>query len=437
MRTPPLHWLFGLCVAPLTPGSTACPRGEDAASLAQPLPPSQDPWYRAPLDFETRRPGELLKVRLAPGNLTEVVGSNTSAAYHLLYRTTDSRDRPSWAVTTLFLPRTMYFSPSGKASLMSYQFAYNSANLDSSPSIGLYWRLAQENRHLGIRSSTSLVHEMLSQGWLVNTPDYMGPDAAFGARTQAGHATLDSIRAVVHLAALTGQADFNVAIGGYSGGTIATLTAAQLQRAYAPELPIAGAVLGGLVDKIAGDFDSLNRSPIAGTLVAFLLGITAQYPDARRYLENQLVPATAKDFMSARDMNVADAVVKFAGKDIYQFFKGGASDLQAPILRELYYAQADLSDKGVPTMPLFVYKAIKDQYCPIEQTDATVKLFCDKGAVIKYERNSVGEHVSEIENGRLRARAWLWTIFNESFCDSSCTTVNVTVGEPLKLPSES
>lgn len=420
----PLNLLFGACAVPQGLGASVL----QDAHQAQPLPPSEDPWYTAPPSFESSVPGSILRIRPAPGNLTSVV-KNAASAYHILYRTTDSRYRPSWAVTTLFSPQSYFVSPLGKAALLSYQFAYNSANLDSSPSIGLYWRLAQSNPHLGLKSDTSFIENLLSQGWIVNTPDYMGPDAAFGASVQAGHATLDSIRAVLNLANPTGIAGINVAIWGYSGGSIATAAAAELHEKYAPELPIAGTVLGGLVDDISADLAKLNESPIAGTVVAFLLGVSSHYPEAAAYLESRLLPATKDEFLSVRRINVADAVKIFAGRDIYQFFKGGASDLYAPVLVALYDAQTRLGHKGLPRMPMFMYKAIGDQYCPVDQTDATVKRWCGGGADITYERNKVGEHVSEIENGKPRALEWLWRIFDETYVSSApgCSVSDVTI----------
>lgn len=425
----PLHWLFGLCAVPLASGAVVL---RDAANETTPLPPSQDPWYTAPHGFEHKQPGDVLRIRPTPGNLTTVVG-NTAAAYHVLYRTTDSRYKPSWAVTTLFIPFTFYKSPSGKGALLSYQLAYNTANLDSSPSIGLYWRLAQEDPNLGIKSSTSFIREMLAKGWIVNTPDFSGPTAAFGASVQAGHATIDAIRAIENLSNLTGANEINKVLWGYSGGSIATLAAAELQPRYAPELELAGTVLGGLVDNLSADLDNLNESPIAGTVISFLLGITAQYPDAAEYLESRLVEATKEKFLAVRDINNADTVGMFSGRDIYPFFKGGAADLQAPILRKLFNEQSKLGYKGVPNHPLFVYKAIGDQFCPVEQTDVTVKRFCEAGADVTYERNTVGEHVSEIENGKPRAYQFMLTIFDESHeaGESGCTINNVTVEVPV------
>ncbi|KAM0424369.1 hypothetical protein ACHAPT_010516 [Fusarium lateritium] len=421
----PLHWLLNLCAVPAVCGAAII---EDTTPDKEPLPPSQDPWYTAPSGFESRQPGDVLRIRSAPGNLTSVVG-NPSAAYHILYRTTDSRDQPSWAVTTLFIPPSFYFSPSGKAALVSYQFAYNSANFDSSPSIGLYWRLAQKEPNLGIKSSTDFINHMLSLGWIVNTPDFEGPLASFGASIQAGHATLDSLRAVLSLINPSGTSEPNTAIWGYSGGSYATLAAAELRSQYAPELKVDGTVLGGQVDNISADFDNLNKSPIAGTLIAFLLGVTAQFPGAKAYLKSRLVRETRAEFLSVRDINVADAMRQFSGKDIYTYFKGGATDLQDPVLTKLYDEEVKLGYKGVPKMPMFVYKAIADQFCPVDQTDATVKRFCGAGADITYERNTVGEHVSEIENGKPRAYKWLWSVFDESYkpSTSGCEIRNVTV----------
>ncbi|KAM5343280.1 hypothetical protein ACJ41O_014246 [Fusarium nematophilum] len=280
---------------------------------------------------------------------------------------------------------------------------------------------------------------MLSLGWIVNVPDHLGPDAAFGASVQGGHATLDSVRAVRQLGRIAAgdELDLSTTLWGYSGGSIATLAAAELQPKYAPELDIAGTVLGGLVDDISMDMDKINESPIAGTLVALLLGITAQYHEARKYLESRLVPETKDKFMSVKDINVADAMREFSGKDIYAYFKGGAADLQAPILQKLFEEQAKLGHRGIPTMPMFVYKAIEDQFCPIEDTDATVKRFCDAGVRITYERNTVGEHVSEIENGKPRAFKWIQSIFDESYEPpaTECSIRDVTVKVPADEPS--
>ncbi|GKU08371.1 lipase 1 precursor [Fusarium langsethiae] len=385
----------------------------DIAVHEQALPPSKDSWYRPPQDWESKQPGDILRISSVP-NLSEIVG-NSSATYHILYRSTNSKDEPSWAVTTLFIPSFIYHSPSGKIAILSYQFAVNSTNVDSSPSFALSGIMARNEPSLGIKSSTSLIDEMLSFGWVVNIPDHLGPTSAFGANVQSGHATLDAIRAVHHLLDLEKSSGYNTAVWGYSGGSMATFAAAELQAKYAPDVNIDGTVLGGLVDNISGDFDKLNKSPIAGSLISFLLGITSQYPEARSYLESRLLPATKDEFMSILDLEVTETVKRFSGRDIYSFFQGGVADIRAPQLQKMYDGQAKLGSVRAPSVPVFVYKAINDQFCPIEWTDATVERLCNSGAEITYERNTVGSHVSEIENGKPRAFRFLWSIFDGSY----------------------
>lgn len=167
------------------------------------LPPSKDPWYTAPANFEAAAPGAILRLRAAPGNLTSVQ-SNSSAAYNILYRTTDSQYKPTWAVTTLFIPANVMTNNSNDK-LLSYQIPYDSADVDAGPSYALYG------------SPMGDITAALGKGWYVNVPDYEGPLASFTAGVISGHATIDSIRAV--LSSGFGLVDdTRYAMWGYSGG---------------------------------------------------------------------------------------------------------------------------------------------------------------------------------------------------------------------------
>ncbi|PTD06746.1 Lipase A [Fusarium culmorum] len=385
-------WLRDLCAAVRVADASV---DTDTAIHEQALPPKSDPWYQPPQGWESKQPGDVLRISSAPALLKAVESS--SSVYHILYRSSDSKGEPSWAVTTLFIPPIIYHSPSGKMAILSYQPAYNSCNLNSSPSYALAGVMARNEPNLGIKSTTSLIDELVSFGWVVSIPDHLGPSSAFGASVQGGHATLDGIRAVHHLLDLESSSRCNTTIWGYS------------------EVKIDGTVLGGLVDNVSGDFDKINKSPIAGSLVSILVGITSQYPEARKYLESCLVPAMKDEFMSVLDMEVTETVKHFFGRDIYSFFQGGVADIRAPQLQKLYDEQAKLGSERVPSMPMFVYKAINDQFCPTEWTDVTIDRLCKGGADITYERNTVGSHVSEIENGKPGALRFLWSIFDGSY----------------------
>ena len=74
-----------------------------ANSSTAPLPSSEDPYYTTPPHYEDAALGAVLRVRSAP-ELANVVASY-SAAFNILYRTTDSNYKPAWAVTTLYVPQ--------------------------------------------------------------------------------------------------------------------------------------------------------------------------------------------------------------------------------------------------------------------------------------------------------------------------------------------
>ena len=402
------------------------------ASTSQPSPPSRDPWYIAPTNWELSEPGTILRIRVAPGNLTSAVVDNATAAYNILYRSTDSHYQPSWAVTTLFIPRMEYLSPAGRRALLSYQFAYNSADIDASPSYGLYYDLAQPVVSLGLPSDTSLISTLLGYGWYVNIPDYEGPLAAYGALVQSGHATLDAQRAVFSLAEKAWSIDasnISLALWGYSGGSIATEAAAELQVQYASELPVAGVAVGGVVANASADFDHFNGTAVAGNLVSLILGFMAEYPAADTYIRSRLVPEKAADFLETYNRTLSKTTALFAFADIYSYFLNGRDDLySSPIMQKIYATDSTLGVHGVPDVPLYMYKAIGDTYCPVQETDALVDRYCACNVDITYRRNTIGGHVAEIANGQPGAVEWLWGIFNESFVPlNACSIENVTV----------
>lgn len=382
-----------------------------------PLPPSQDPWYSAPSDYEFKQPGTVLRVRSAPGNLTTVF-SNSSAVYNILYRTMDSHYRPSWAVTTLLVPQH-----TNASTLLSYQIPYNSADVNASPS---YTLNAPVSSLTGIIDSD--IQAALNLGWYVNVPDYEGPLAAFGAGVQSGHATLDSVRATLSLRfGLASTARY--ALWGYSGGSIASEWAAELQIRYAPELTFAGAALGGLVANLTDTlFNQLSGTRWAGLFPSALLGLTAEYPIAHEYLLSQLNPTGAFNrtaFLSARDMTSEQAFAFFWDQDMFACFLDGRRSLESAILQQVLDHEGIMGHHGVPQMPLFIYKAIADEVSPAEDTDALVQGYCAVGANVLYQRDVVGGHVAEEANGDKKALEWLAGVLGGTYEHEGCTIQDV------------
>ncbi len=399
-------------------------------AASQPILPSQDSWYTAPANFSSAAPGAVLRVRPAPGNLTTVYNESLSA-YHILYRTTDSRYQPSWAVTTLFAPKTPSDNSTGGA-LLSYQIPYNTADVDGSPSYALALPSG-----LATGLVLSDINTALSYGWYVTVPDFEGPSASFSSGVSEGHATLDSIRAVLSSGHAPSKA--RSAMWGYSGGSIASEWAAELQVQYAPELTFSGVALGGLPPNVTSIVLAIDGTPAAGLIPSFLVGMTRQYPEAYAYLVSSLKisgPYNATGFLAVRNMTYTQAAVSFMNQSIISnYFTNGTSFLQSPIIRKVFNNNAYMGYHGVPQMPMFVYKAVHDEYSLVEETDALVDKYCAIGASITYQRNTAGNHLDEYINGDAGALKWLKGVLGGKVAQQGgCTTQNVTITISVEPP---
>ncbi|RAQ48500.1 lipase 1 precursor [Aspergillus flavus] len=385
------------------------------------LPPSADPFYSAPNGYESTRPGAILRLRPAPGNLTALVG-NASAAYNIVYRTTDSQYRPSWAVTTVFVPSN---PRPGNTSVLSYQIAYDSHSINASPSYAMY-------------SSPPIdVTLALSQGWYVNVPDYEGPLASFTAGVQSGHATLDSIRSILN----SNTTAFNIkasssrtALWGYSGGALASEWATELQVQYAPELSLAGAALGGLTPNITNVMNTVTGNLNAGLIPEAVLGLASQYPATYKYLVDQLNPEgkyNRTTFLLSQNMTIAQAEAFFAGQNIYDYFVNGSDTFKAPVVQYALNRDGYMGYHGVPQIPIYAYKAIHDEVSPVGDTDALLERYCGVGVNILYERNSIGGHSAEGTNGHARALQFVSSVLDGSYASvyqtQGCTFRDVAV----------
>ena len=397
------------------------------ASGATPLPPSQDPFYTAPNNYQSAAPGAILRVREAPGNATAQV-QNCSAVYNILYRTTDSQYQPTWAVTTLFIPlsqssknSTASNSTKPGEALLSYQIPYDSADVDSSPSYALY--------NGGYSGGGSDIPAALGRGWYVNVPDYEGPLASFTAGVQSGHATLDSVRAVLSSGfGLASNASY--VMWGYSGGALASEWAAELQVQYAPELQFSGAALGGLTPNITSVMLTVNGTAEAGLVPSGILGLASQYPEAYNFLVSQLKTSgqyNKTGFLAAKNMTLDQTIVTFAGHNIYAYFQNGSAEFETPLVQKIINSDGLMGYHGIPQMPLFAYKAINDEVSKIGDSDALVDRYCAVGASILYQRNTVGGHEAEDINGDARAFEWLEDALSGKLQQTGCSIQNVTV----------
>jgi hypothetical protein len=347
--------------------------------------PSDDPFYAPPAHLASKKPGTVLRSRRV--NAPNV--SNASAAYQLLYRTTNAKRKPVAAVTTLFLPSD---PDPGPRVLFSLHTAYDSLSLTCAPSHSL--RTGQVTG-LGDASVSDDTSSFLSFGWDVAVPDYEGLDSAWAVGPQSGRIALDGLRAAERFSKseLPGKRT-KIAMGGYSGGSIPTLWAASQAQRYAPKLRIVAAAAGGNVPDPAQDLAPLDGSPLFGTVIGVAVGVDRAYPELR--LDDIL--NDKGDALAARDGVDADgcagSVTNAPLGTIAEYSNYPSADAVLALPRvQRVFARLNLIKRAAPRTPAFILNSEQDELTAVGPVNQLVTAWCAKGASIEYQ-TPPGDHAT-------------------------------------------
>ncbi|KAJ6781774.1 hypothetical protein PWT90_10653 [Aphanocladium album] len=386
----------------------------------KPVPPSDDPFYTPPSGYEHAAPGTILRSRAVPNSLAilNLLPIKLHGAYQLLYRTTDSRGGPQATVTTVMVPEN-----ADPNKLLSYQTAEDAPWINCAPSYALQ---SVNNPLNGVTGNVEMILMIaaLKQGWVVNTPDYEGPEAAFSSGLQAGRATLDSVRAALASGNITGvSSSAKYQMWGYSGGSIASEWAAELQPSYAPELAFAGVAFGGMIPNLTAAALATNKGPATGLIPSAIFGLAAAYPNLRYLFDEVLIPSKAAAFKQAKTQCVAANVVQFAFQDMFTYSKYKLDDLfRFPEVVAVLNETAIMGVHGVPKMPLYIYNGVLDELAPIAGSDAVVEKLCAQGAQIQYKRHLLSGHGLEAVTGIGGAFLFLKDRFDGVPLKAGCVT---------------
>lgn len=377
--------------------------GMDPSNGTELLLPDDDPFYRAPNNTGDYKPGEVIRYRKvrSPGYITNLNG-NISATYQVLFRSSDNFDKATAAMTTVLIPHN-----ANVTKLLSYQNIMDSSATKCAPSYTL--RLREASQPLEIVESTFL-QAALNEGWVVNVPDYEGPEAAFTVGKQSGQTTLDSVRAVLNLGDMTGiKEPPTVSLWGYSGGTIGTIWAAELQDTYAPELKIAGAAAGGITPNLTEIAVRLNNSTHVGIAFSALHGLSAQYPEFKKVIEDDLYPEKREDYMKGKNMCI-DEVAFYNQQDWTTYFKSGAKLLEHPVVNKVM--DENSMGKSTPKIPMFWYDGPQDDIGDYNTITKLMEDFCADGGSILLHEDLTARHTPLAVLGSKDAFSWLKNIMD-------------------------
>ncbi|MGC2652599.1 MAG: lipase family protein, partial [Mycobacterium sp.] len=230
----------------------SAPHEELRASI-RPVLPGDDPFYQPPPGFERTKSGTVLRSRDVQLAFLGLIPQRFTAT-QLLYRTTDLNNNASSTVTTVLTPSER--TPDKPCPIVSYQCAIDAVAGRCFPSYALR-RRAKAAGALA-QFELLLIVGALAEGWAVSVPDHGGPNGVFGAPFEPGYCVLDGLRAALNFAPLQLSPTAPIGLWGYSGGGLASAWAAEMYDGYAPELNIAGAVLGSPVGDLGSTYHRLN-----------------------------------------------------------------------------------------------------------------------------------------------------------------------------------
>ncbi|KAG5930865.1 hypothetical protein E4U53_002087 [Claviceps sorghi] len=384
--------------------------------------PTEDAFYSLPDNLAGASPGAILRHRKPPAPIAafRVDLQNLQDSHQILYRTTDNFGNATATVLTVLVPHNADY---GK--IVSHQVAEDAPNPNCAPSYSLQFG-SDDSGFFGTivqQAELLLMDAFLYQGWVVIVPDHQGPRGEFLANIQAGNTVLDGIRAALASTSITGiHADATVALFGYSGGSLASGFAAEQQPSYAPELTIAGAVLGGTVPQLLPAFDIMNKSPFSGLIPAGINGISIAYPVVDELIRDQLLPQYKAKFNQVRRQCSGTIILENGFTDFFTQVRDPDIYRTEPVLS---IAGANSQGRHVPRVPLLVYKAVHDEVSPVADTDALIKFYCDGGASVEYIRDSVSEHASLAITGTTFALSWLRRVLRGEKVGGKCSTRTV------------
>jgi hypothetical protein len=369
--------------------------------VAEAQTPADDPFYGVPAGIEGLANGTVVDAReVTATQFSYPIDAN---AWQVRFKTQDTTGAASAYITTVLVPRTAWAGP-GPRPVLSYQMPEDGVGLKCSPS----WVLTK-----GIAAPTNTtpdaqtVAQAVDRGWTVVVPDYEGPNSAWLGSDGQARGVLDSLRAARAFQPAGIDPKAPIGVWGYSGGAIASSTAAQLQPAYAPDVKLAAVALGGNNASIRGGLDAFDGSPFGGAIIIGLIGLDRAYPEYR--LTDFLNESGKAKVAASQEDCIADAAARHPAFRAADGLKD-VNALNGPPWTEVFRRASPLTYPGVPAAPVYDYHAKDDELAPIGPSRLLLERFCRAGVTVQQVEHD-GEHFTEVGNGEPGAVAFLTARF--------------------------
>ncbi|WP_228001774.1 lipase family protein [Nocardia australiensis] len=362
--------------------------------------PVGDPIFDAwPANLGEFDAGEAIEVRDVTASAAPLVIVPIRQALLVKFRTDDAHGQPSYATATLVIPAADWVG-SGSRPVVVNNLPIDALGRDCTPGYSLAHGWSRDTSITDFIPPTTQLAVL--RGYAVLIPDHEGPWMAYAEPYVAGHAVLDSIRAVRELRPEEfGDSKFGMT--GYSGGAIATHGAVKLIESYAPELTdvIVGATLGG----VPADFEMLSRSMngnlASAVFMAATFAIGRERPEILGRMNNLAQWAAVSPLKDLCGSDFGAAGVLMLPIDIAANF---ADPLHSGLAEDIY--RVTRMEGMRSATPLYIYNGEQEFWIPAEGARNLYREQCGLGVAAVY-RSVLGEHIIAGGLGYPEAMDWL------------------------------
>jgi hypothetical protein len=316
--------------------------------------------------------------------------------WRVLYRSTSATGEPTAVSGTVLVPRCGWRG--GPRPLIGYAVGTHGIGDGAAPS-----RLLAR----GLDWEAGLIAMTLARGWAVAITDYEGlgtpGDHTYMVGRALGPNILDALRAARSLAPDELSADGPAAIIGYSEGGAAAAWAAQLQPAYAPDVPLVAVAAGAAAANLEFASPTLDGSFFSFFIAYGGIGYAAAYPELD--LDSYLTPAASKVIAMLRQSSIVQAMLsgpRWARMD----------DLSEPNVLALPEWRRRLRENRLgetaPVASVLLHHARRDQIVSFSQSQRLCDEWRALGADVRlYVTRGGFDHISGALAGTPVALDWI------------------------------
>jgi Secretory lipase len=395
-------------------------------------------FYTPPDPLPPGQPGDLIRTEpsrlvLEPsGQLGAFVGSGT----RIMYRSNDAQGHPV-AVTGTYIEPDVAWPGSGPRPLLAYATGPYGAGEQCAPS-----RLFNQGIHfsqgfdLMLNVEEGWIATLLARGFAIVVTDGVGmgihgpQSPQWLNREAAGTAMLDAARAAMKLPDTSLDPHGPVALWGYASGGQASLSAAELASAYAPELNIVGTFADAPVTDIVQAIPSIDGNFLAVLAGYLLRGIIASYPQTEEPIRDVLTPRGLQMLDWSGHTCLLQGGVDYAFRHLEFWFNTDPNELIShDPFKSLLAAQriGNVKPKG----PVYIAHNRWDPLIPYQAARQTAADWCMMGADVEFWTNEQPPFLNKTDVNNLlqpyvdgeRSMAWVTDRFNGVPTTPNCAQI--------------